>query len=357
MARLLAIGLGLVLATPALADQVVQVPADGVLDGRSVSTLTGGMVVPWTTGIDKDDAYMTLAAAKSLGQAGPALPDDGKFAANATHPEVVLHFSNAAPAAAPQTHLQTAMGAFVVPVPRASYSKVFLFLTASYGDAPLAIKMSYADGTSTMTTFTLPDWGTGKALPTSPAIFFNLIGGLQKWTKTGMNLDTPAHTITGVTLTPAGDRTLTSIEVNKTTAAPWLTFWGATGIATSAVGGGMDAGADVTADAAAEVAAVRDAEAEQAPEPAAEPTPEPAAEPTPEPAAEPTPEPAAEAGAPAPEPHDAGVVEVAAAPVDAARPPARSSGGCSVAGASEGSPLALALAVLLASRRRRRPAV
>jgi hypothetical protein len=340
--RWLAVVVGLVLARPARADQIVQVPADGTLDGRSVSTLTGGAVVPWTTGIDKDDAYMTLAAAKSLGQAGPALPDDGKVAANATHPEVVLHFSNAAPATAPQTHLQTAMGAFVLAVPRATYSKLFLFLTASYGDAALAIKMTYADGTTTMMTFTLPDWGTGKPLPTSPPIFFNLIGGLQKWTKAGMNFDAPVHTITGVTLTPASDRALTSIEVNKTTAAPWLTFWGATGIATSVVGGDLDAGADVTPDVGADVAAARDALAEQAPGPAAEPAPEP------------TPEPAGEAGAPPQEPHDAAVAEVNAPTVDAGQPPARSSGGCSVAGARGRSPLVLVLAALVAAGRRRR---
>src|SRR6185295_6521126 len=120
-------------------------------------------------------------------------------------PEVVLHFSNAAPAKSPQAHLQTAMGSFSVPVPAAGYSKVLLFLTASYGDAALAVEMRYSDASTTATTFTLPDWGTGKALPTSPPIFFNLIAGLHKWNEAGASLDTPSHTITGVVLTPAAD--------------------------------------------------------------------------------------------------------------------------------------------------------
>jgi hypothetical protein len=340
---LLALGMALVVARAARADQVVQVPGEGVLDGRSVSTLTGGAVVPWTTGIDKDDAYMTLAAAKSLGQTGPALPDDGRFAANADHPEVVLHVSNAATATSPQTHLQTAMGAFTIPVPRATYSKVFLFLTASYGDAPLAIKMTYADGTSTMTTFTLPDWGTGKALPAGPPTFFNLIGGLHKWTKAGASLDTPSHTITGMSLTPASDRALASIAIDKTTAAPWLTFWGATGIATSAVGG-EDAGADAAADLVPD----RGVDVQEPPEPALEP----ASEAAPELAPEATPEPAVEAS-------DAAVTSAGGAGggPDAGPGHARSSGGCSIAEQGSRAPAALLVAALAALQCRRRRGV
>jgi hypothetical protein len=229
-------------AARARGEPVVQLPVDGLLDGRPVSTLTGGAVVPWTTGLDKDDAFMTMAAAASLHQTGPALPDDGLFPANAEHPEVRLHFSNAAAATSPQAHLVTAVGSFEVVVPTATYATIFLFLTGSYGDAPLAIKLTYADRTTTTTTFTLPDWGTGAALPKGPPRFFNLITGLHKWNKAGASLDTPSHTITGVALTPSPQRAWTTIEITKTTAAPWLTFWGATGLATSAPDGGADAG-------------------------------------------------------------------------------------------------------------------
>jgi hypothetical protein len=229
----------------ARAETVVQVPVDAVLDGRPVSTLTGGVVVPWTTGIDKDDAYMTTAAATSLHQTGPALPDDGRFAANADHPEVALHFSNAAPKTSPQAHLQTAMGAFSFAVPPATYREVELFLTSSYGDAPLVVTLTYADRSTTKATFTLPDWGTGKPLPTAtPPRFFNLIAGLHKWNQAGASLDTPSHTITGVALATAADRVLASIEISKTTAAPWLTFWGATALATSVAAEAPDAAVD-----------------------------------------------------------------------------------------------------------------
>jgi hypothetical protein len=217
----------------ARAEVVVQFPVDGVLDERPVATLTGGTFVAWSAGIDKDNGFITAAAAAALHQPGPALPDDGRFAANAEHPEVVLHFSNVAPVASPQAHRSTAVGPFLVPVPPAAYRKLYLFLTSSYGDAPLSIKMVYADKTDTTTTLTLPDWGKRRALPTNPPIFFNLVAGLHKWNRAGASVDTPSHSITGVALTPAAGRTLTAIEISKVTAAPYLTFWGATGIATS----------------------------------------------------------------------------------------------------------------------------
>jgi MYXO-CTERM domain-containing protein len=246
------------LAGPARAEQVVQVPMDGVLDGRSVSTLTGGVVVSWTDGIDLDDAFMTNAAALSLHQTGPGMPDDGVFAANADHPEVRLHVSNAAPAASPQSHALSALGSFDFSVPPAAYSKVFLFMASAFGDAPLSITLTYADQPTAVVTLTLPDWGTGKPLPTTPPIFFTLITGLHKWTKAGQSVDTPSHGITAVLLTPASNRTLMSVRIAKTTAAPRLTFFGATGVATSPVAdGGADAnaghddGLDARADAVA----------------------------------------------------------------------------------------------------------
>src|SRR5882762_3973933 len=137
-------------------DQMVQVPLTGLLDARPVSTLTGGVVVPWTVGIDQTDGFMTLAAALSLKQTGPALPDDGKFAANARHPDVVLNFSAAASADSPQAHRLTGVGMFAFPVPAATYSRVILFFSSSYGDSRLTMTMTYADGTTSMTGLTLP---------------------------------------------------------------------------------------------------------------------------------------------------------------------------------------------------------
>ncbi len=98
-------------ASSALAQYVVQIPVDSVLDGRSVSTLTGGAVVPWVAGqgVYNDGccgAYATAAVKAKLAPnaAGLGLPDDGLFPAAAPLPAFQLHFSNAAPAMSPQTH-------------------------------------------------------------------------------------------------------------------------------------------------------------------------------------------------------------------------------------------------------------
>jgi hypothetical protein len=89
----------------AAGDTVVQVPCDGLIDGRTVSTFTAGAVVPWVAGhgVDGDgdnDGYVTAAVEAELvkqgktvgGVAGKALPDDGLFPMDARHPAIQLHF-------------------------------------------------------------------------------------------------------------------------------------------------------------------------------------------------------------------------------------------------------------------------
>jgi hypothetical protein len=225
------------LARPADADVVVQVPVDALLNGRPVTTLTGGSVVPWTVGLDQTDGFITTAANAFLKQKDPALPDDGLFAASANRPEITLHFSNVADAKSPQARIVTGVANFEVPVPTAKYSKLYLIIASSYGDCPLTLTLGYADASSTAQNVTLPDWGTGKPLPTTPAIFFNLISGLHKWNQQGMSVDTPTHSITGIELSPDSSKPLSSVRIEKTGAPQTLAFWGATGVATSAPAG------------------------------------------------------------------------------------------------------------------------
>jgi hypothetical protein len=223
--------------TIARADTVVQVPIDELLNARPVSTLSGGQVTPWSSGqgIDSADGLVTSAVEAFLGQTGAALPDDGQFAANADHPNVALHFANTAPSTSSQTRNVLGIGDFQFAVPQATYSKLFLVLTSSYGAAPLTVTMTYADGTTSMTSFTLPDWGTGQPLPTTPPIFFNIASGMHKWDAQDQQEDAPVHTLTGVMLTPAPNEELTAVHVVKPTAAQTLVFWGAAAIATSSV--------------------------------------------------------------------------------------------------------------------------
>ena len=101
----------------ARADQIIQVPVDTLLNARAVTTLTGGRLVPWTVGIDGGglaDGFMTAAASRFNNDPPTlkALPDDGRFAADARHPEVILHFSNDADPASQQTRYVRGAGTF-----------------------------------------------------------------------------------------------------------------------------------------------------------------------------------------------------------------------------------------------------
>jgi len=236
--------LALSFPTIARADQTVQVPLANFMTARAVTTLTGGKLVPWTMGIDGGgaaDGYMTAAASKFHNDPAnlKALPDNGTFAADARHPEVVLHFSNDADATSQQTYWVKGAGNFTFPVPTATYSKMFLFLTSSEGASALKISLTYADATTDVSNLSLPDYYMDVS-PTDP-VLFNLAADLPKWTKTGTVAETNHHNLTGVEIHPAAAKMLSSIKIEKS-AAGYLVFWGATGVATSAVDIGSDAG-------------------------------------------------------------------------------------------------------------------
>ena len=245
------------LSRSAAAQMVVQVPVDGLIDGRTVSTVSNGAVVPWSAGqgVDGDgnaDGFVTTAAEAIIqahGTIGKALPDTGVFPADAAsgRPEIDLHFSNAAPTTSPQTHqVHQSMGAqtFQITIPQATYSKMYLLITTSEGAAKLTITLNYAGGKAPVVgMFTLPDYGIGGA-PANDPVYFNLIAGMRKWSGTDNEGDSQTHGITGITLTPSATDMLTSITVAKTNGSH-VVFWGATGVATSAVSTGTGAAAPV----------------------------------------------------------------------------------------------------------------
>jgi hypothetical protein len=217
-------------------------------------------------GVDGDgyaDGFVTAAVEALLqtqnktegGKLGVALPNDGTFAETTRHPEIVLHFSDAAPSTSPQTHqvhISQGPQSFQFDVPPATYSKMYLLITCSEGAAALTITLNYAGGAApTVTKLMLPDYGIGGAAANDP-VFFNLISGMDKWSSTDQEGDGPSHTITGIELAPSATDMLTSIQVAKTNGSH-VVFWGATGVATSAVtvGTGGVAGATTSGQAGA----------------------------------------------------------------------------------------------------------
>lgn len=236
----LLVGLG---TGAAHAETIVQVPLPGLLDARSVTTLTDGQLVIFTLPTDGgnlQNAFATQAVATLKGKPiANALPDDGKFPANARHPEVVLNFSNTAAATSPQTHLIAPSGKIMFPVPSAVYSKFFLFFNGAAGGTTIKVTLTYTEGTS-MVSATIPDYYNA---PTDPAVF-DLAPNLAKWDKTTAINEADHHSINGVELLPTAGKTLTKIDVERG-AEGNLVFWGATGIATTdiAVGGAGGGGA------------------------------------------------------------------------------------------------------------------
>jgi hypothetical protein len=242
-------------ASSANAQYVVQIPVDSILNGRAVTTLTGGTVVTFGNkqGIYSggQTGYATAAVQMMLAPTskGVGLPDDGLFPATGNLPPFQLHFSNAAPATSPQTRQLPASATagaqtFQFPVPPATYTALYLILASGDGSASFTVTLSYAGVVpSTMTTITsLPDSGSGVVMGGPP--HFYVVTNTGKWDTTNKDLEPTNHTIEGVEITPSpAPAVLTGVTITKTNGAI-LVFWGATGIATTPVDGGVEAPVD-----------------------------------------------------------------------------------------------------------------
>jgi hypothetical protein len=240
------------MARVAWADTTVQIPIDSLLDARPVSTLTGGVVVPWTAGQGIDgngggNGFVTEGVAAKLGYNGPALPSNGIFPAAKGLPEFDLYFSDSNPATsfqAANVHANV-VGAIQFAVPQATYSSIYLVLTDSENADMLTVTMSYADATTSMVgPFTMPDYDQGLPANTKEVSYFSLFSG-QKWSSTDGPNDNMGHSVTGVILTPTPTKPLTGMVINKPSDGHYLVFWGAVGTATSPV---VDAGTSSVVD-------------------------------------------------------------------------------------------------------------
>jgi hypothetical protein len=214
------------------ASEIIQVDVRPILTGRTVTTYTDGKLVPWTKGVDgggRADGYMTQKASAANGDANAnALPDDGGFAANASHPFVRLNFSNV-DGKGSQTRSVEGEGGFSFPVPKRQYHRMMVFMTSSEGPSHLHFQLKYADGTVDQREILLPDYYN--VAPAGDINVFSLATNLAKWNAAGRMTEPNHHQIHGLDLHPDARKKLVSVEVHK--AAPgYLVFWGATGVTT-----------------------------------------------------------------------------------------------------------------------------
>jgi hypothetical protein len=223
----------LLIGLPVQALEIIQVDVRPILTGRTVTTLTGGKLVPWTKGVDgagHADGYLTVEASVVNGDKNArALPGDGCFKATAAHPYVRLNFTNA-DGKGFQTRSVEGAGEFAFPVPVRRYTRMLVFITSAEGPSYLRFKLAYADGTVERREVLLPDY-YNDAPPGDPNIFA-LATDLAKWDASGRMAERSHHHIHGVDLHPEASKDLVSIQVDKT-APGYLVFWGATGVASN----------------------------------------------------------------------------------------------------------------------------
>lgn len=207
-------------------DKVVQIDVSAILNARSVTTLSKGNLITWTTGIDKENGYLTMAAALFAGDhEAHALPDDPLFPASRSHPEILLHYSNEA-GAENQTRCLADTGEFIFKVPVYKYSDLFLSLTSSYGESRLQIELTYSDGI-VWKNFTLPDWY--RDIPENDSDLSYVAHNRGKWGANNNLNEKDHHNIDALNIHPDSSRNLIALKLRKLPGG-YLVFWAATGV-------------------------------------------------------------------------------------------------------------------------------
>jgi hypothetical protein len=208
------------------AEKVIQIDVNHILNTRSVTTLTKGELITWTNGIDKQNGYLTMAAAKFKGDTDPhALPDDPIVAANEHHPAIVLHYANEEGVKYQARYLADT-GSFIIKVPANKYSGLYLSLTSAYGASQLQFELTYKDGTE-LRNFVLPDWA--KDVPDNDPDFSYVVHNMGKWSNKNTLTEKDHHNIHALNVHPDANRVLTAVKL-KNLSKTYILFWAATGV-------------------------------------------------------------------------------------------------------------------------------
>lgn len=210
-------------------DRVVQIDISSLLNARPVTTLTANKLVGWTKGIDGNgdgDGYLTHSAAEFNGDKDAhALPDNPVFAANAQHPEIVLHYDNT-DSIDNQARFVSGAGEFTISIPKGHYESIYLGLTSSEGASSLSFEFIYTRGT-VVKSYLLPDYYNNVA-DQYPNLSY-IATDLAKWNKKNVMAEKDHHNIHLLKLDIDPHRTLTAIKVKKAKDG-YLVLWSVTGV-------------------------------------------------------------------------------------------------------------------------------
>ncbi|MEI7731867.1 MAG: hypothetical protein WCO56_20005 [Verrucomicrobiota bacterium] len=214
---------------------VVQVDVCALLDARPVTTFTAGKLVTWNTFVDgygKGSAYLTMAAARAVGDKNPkALPDNPLIPANGKRPEMLLHYSND-DAEKSQARKVVNDEPLLIPVPAQKYRQMFLAWTSGDGGSELKVDLIYADGTSATRTVRVPDYYN--EVSANDRTWTYVVRDLNKWNPANKLTegDGGHHSIHACDIAPDSNHELTSIKITKNPSRSHLLFWAATGVTT-----------------------------------------------------------------------------------------------------------------------------
>ena len=215
--------------------EAVQVDVKDLLNARVVSTVTDGKVNNLKIDIDYAGGHATKASAELLNaKDAHALPNDGKFAANEKHPEVVLNYKDG-DGESNQCRRVQGEGTFSFAVPEKKYSQMWLWVTSGGGASDIHMELTYKDGTSETKNIQVPDWfwelkPNAKDPKEDDKNRCNLAVDLTKFSKAGPAIGNEMrhHFIHGVDAQPNPAKELVKVTVKKDKGG-LMCFYGATG--------------------------------------------------------------------------------------------------------------------------------
>ncbi|HEY9534677.1 MAG TPA: hypothetical protein VIQ77_09080 [Mucilaginibacter sp.] len=195
-----------------------------LLNVRPVTTLTGGKLVHWTKGVDRENGYLTASAAKFNGEAdSKALPDNPMIPADNHHPEILLNYKNDDATGYQARLLDT--DTFTFQTFTGKYGDLYICLTSAYGKSELQCTLLYNDLTE-QRNVTVPDWAND--VPDNDPDFCYVVHDLPKWSNTGKQTEPNHHNIHALNLHPNPTHVLKSVSI-KNLSKTYLLFWAATG--------------------------------------------------------------------------------------------------------------------------------
>lgn len=183
------------------------------------ASVAGGSSFPPLTSMD--GSHYVLMTATFAGTF-TGLPDDGRYVADANHPDAQLAWrdGSSAPNSVILNDPIAGIDEVTFPVVPTQYTHLQLYFVSTEGASQVQVVRTYGDASSTTASFTAPDWF---ATPASP--IFTVQSGLARWNGTARS--SGAARLMGTDLPVDGTRTLASITV-RTTGPGRLVLYGAT---------------------------------------------------------------------------------------------------------------------------------